>query len=190
MMSNGGTRILHVDSAITGENSVSRQITAKIVETLRAAHPQAELVRRDVVAEPLAHLTLDQLGDKSLVEEFLGSDVIVVGAPMYNFTVPSQLKAWIDRIVVNGTTFRYTDEGKPEGLAGDRRVIVGLSRGGVYGPEQGNADYEHCESFLKTIFGFIGITPEFVRAEGVNLGPEAKEKAVSQALAEAEKLAA
>jgi FMN-dependent NADH-azoreductase len=184
------TRILHVDSAITGENSVSRQITARIVETLRAAHPDAELVRRDVVAEPIGHLTLDDLGDKVLVEEFLGADVVVVGAPMYNFTVPSQLKAWLDRIVVNGTTFRYTAEGKPEGLAGRKRVIVGLSRGGVYGSEQGNADYEHTESYLKIIFAFIGITPEFVRADGVNLGTEAKEKAVGQALAEAEKLAA
>lgn len=184
------TRILHLDSAITGENSISRQITAKIVERLRSVHSDADLVRRDLVADPIPHLTLDQLGDKSIVEEFLGADVVVVGAPMYNFTVPTQLKAWLDRIVVNGTTFRYTAEGKPEGLAGPKRVIVGLSRGGVYGPERGNADYEHTESYLKIIFNFIGITPEFARADGINLGPEAKAKALSEALAEAEKLAA
>jgi FMN-dependent NADH-azoreductase len=109
---------------------------------------------------------------------------------MYNFTVPSQLKAWLDRIVVNGTTFRYTAEGKQEGLAGSKRVIIALSRGGVYGAEQGNADFEHLESYLKIIFAFIGIVPEFVRADGINLGPEVKARAVSQALADAEKLAA
>jgi FMN-dependent NADH-azoreductase len=184
------TRILHVDSAITGENSVSRQVTAKIVERLRAAHGDAELVRRDLVAEPISHLTLDQLGDNAFVQEFLGAEVVVVGAPMYNFTVPSQLKAWLDRIVVKGATFRYTAEGKPEGLTSGKRVIVALSRGGFYGPEQGNTDYEHTESYLKIIFAFIGIKPEFVRADGINLGPEVKAKSVAGALADAEKLAA
>jgi FMN-dependent NADH-azoreductase len=184
------TSILHVDSAITGENSVSRQVTQRIVERLRSGEGAAEVVRRDLVADPLAHLTLDQMGDRSVVEEFLAADVIVVGAPMYNFTVPSQLKAWLDRIVVNGVTFRYTAEGKPEGLAGTKRVIVALSRGGFYGPERGNADFEHLESYLTIIFAFIGIVPEFVRADGVNLGPEVKAKSVEKALEEAELLAA
>jgi FMN-dependent NADH-azoreductase len=184
------TKILHVDSAITGENSVSRQVTQRIVERLRSGDASAELVRRDLVSEPLSHLTLDQMGDRTVLDEFLAADVIVVGAPMYNFTVPSQLKAWLDRIVVNGVTFRYTAEGKPEGLAGEKRVIVALSRGGVYGTEQGNADFEHLESYLKAIFAFIGVVPEFVRADGVNLGPEVKAKAVEKALEDAELLAA
>lgn len=190
MSGNRGSTILHVDSAITGENSVSRQVTQRLVERLRAADPQAEVIRRDLVAEPLPHLTLDQLADNPTLEEFLGAGTVVIGAPMYNFTVPSQLKAWIDRLAVNGRTFRYTAEGKPEGLAGPKRVIIALSRGGFYGPEQGNQEFEHLESYLKAIFGFIGIVPEFVRADGVNLGPEVKAKAVEKALEEAELVAA
>ena len=177
--------ILRVDSSITGENSVSRKVTERIV-----AQFNGNIITRDLVAAPIDHLTLDQLGDNGLVDEFLGADVVVVGAPMYNFTVPSQLKAWLDRIVVNGTTFRYTAEGKPEGLAGPKRVIIALSRGGFYGPEQGNADFEHLESYLKIIFGFIGLTPEFVRADGINLGPEVKARSVEKALEQAELVAA
>ena len=125
-----------------------------------------------------------------MLDDFLAADTVVVGAPMYNFTLPSQLKAWIDRLAVNGRTFRYTAEGKPEGLAGPKRVIIALSRGGYYGAEQGNADFEHLESYLKVIFGFIGIVPEFVRADGINLGPEVKAKAVEQALRDVDLLAA
>ena len=110
-----GSTILRVDSSITGENSVSRQVTARIVDQLGAAHPEARLIKRDLVADPLAHLTLDQFADQSVLDEFLGADIVVIGAPMYNFTVPSQLKAWIDRLAVNGRTFRYTAEGKPRG---------------------------------------------------------------------------
>lgn len=177
--------ILRIDSSITGEHSVSRQLTSRIANQLGGA-----VIHRDLVADPLGHLTLGDLGPNPLLDEFLAADVVVVGAPMYNFTVPSQLKAWLDRIVVNGTTFRYTAEGKPEGLAGDKRVIVALSRGGFYGPEQGNADFEHLESYLKIIFAFIGIVPEFVRADGINLGPEVKAKSVEKALGEADLLAA
>ncbi len=182
--------ILHIDSSITGENSVSRVLTQRILEQLRAQHPEAEVVRRDLVAEPLEHLTFGALADTSVLDEFLAADTVVVGAPMYNFTVPSQLKAWLDRIVVNGRTFRYSADGKPEGLAGGKRVIVGLSRGGYYGPEQGNADFEHLESYLRIIFRFVGLEPEFVRADGINLGPEVKAKSVAAALGEVEKLAA
>jgi FMN-dependent NADH-azoreductase len=182
--------ILRIDSSITGENSVSRQLTDKIVDQLRAAQPDAVLIERDLVAEPLAHLTLDQFADATVLDEFLAAGTVVVGAPMYNFTVPSQLKAWIDRLAVNGRTFRYTAEGKPEGLAGPKPVIVAMSRGGYYGAEQGNAEFEHLESYLKVIFGFIGIVPEFVTADGINLGPEFKAKAVEQAFREVELLPA
>lgn len=186
----GSTTILRVDSSITGENSVSRQITSRIVEQQLAGRPDATVTERDLVAEPLAHLTLDQFADQSVLDEFLAANTVVVGAPMYNFTLPSQLKAWIDRLAVNGRTFRYTAEGVPEGLAGPKRVIIALSRGGFYGTEQGNADFEHLESYLKVIFGFIGIEPEFVRADGINLGPEVKAEAVAKALREVELLAA
>lgn len=184
------SRILRVDSSITGENSVSRQITGRIVEQLALGDGEAIVTVRDVVAEPVSHLTLDQLGPNPLLDEFLAADVVVIGAPMYNFTVPTQLKAWLDRIVLNGTTFRYTADGKPEGLATGKRVIVALSRGGVYGPEQGNAEFEHLETYLRAIFGFIGIVPEFVRADGINLGPELKARGVESALQEVERLAA
>ena len=185
-----GSTILRVDSSITGENSVSRQITGRIVEQQLAGRPGATVIERDLVADPIAHLTLDQFADASVLDEFLAADTVVVGAPMYNFTLPSQLKAWIDRLAVNGRTFRYTAEGKPEGLAGPKRVIIALSRGGFYGTEQGNEDFEHLESYLKVIFGFIGITPEFVAADGIAVGPEVREKSVAVALGEVEKLAA
>jgi FMN-dependent NADH-azoreductase len=182
--------ILRIDSSITGENSVSRQITSRIVEQQLAARPDAQVIDRDLVANPIAHLTLDQFADASVLDEFLAADTVVVGAPMYNFTLPSQLKAWIDRLAVNGRTFRYTAEGVPQGLAGPKRVIIALSRGGYYGAEQGNADFEHLESYLKAFFGFIGIVPEFVRADGINLGPEVKAKSVENALREVDLLAA
>jgi FMN-dependent NADH-azoreductase len=184
------TQILRIDSSITGENSVSRQVTQRIVEQLTAGQADAVLIERDLVAEPLPHLTLDQFANTTVLDEFLASDTVVVGAPMYNFTVPSQLKAWIDRLAVSGRTFRYTAEGKPEGLAGPKRVIIALSRGGYYGPAQGNEDFEHLESYLRAIFGFIGIVPEFVRADGINLGPEVKARSIEKALSDVELLAA
>jgi len=184
------SRILRVDSSITGEHSVSRQLTQHIVKQLTAADADAKVVERDLAADPLPHLTLEHLGPNAELDTFLAADTIVVGAPMYNFTLPTQLKAWLDRIVSNGTTFRYTADGKPEGLAGGKRVIVALSRGGFYSAEQGNADFEHLESYLKAIFAFIGIAPEFVRADGLNLGAEAKSRGVEQALVEVERLAA
>jgi FMN-dependent NADH-azoreductase len=113
----------------------------------------------------------------------------VIGAPMYNFTLPTQLKAWLDRILVAGKTFRYTDAG-PEGLAGGRRVIVALARGGHYHAGSPASALEHLETYLTGVFGFIGITPEFVAADGLNLGAEQRESSVRQALGETERLAA
>ena len=121
-----------------------------------------------------------------MLDEFLAADTIVVGAPMYNFTVPSQLKAWIDRILVAGKTFRYGANG-PEGLAGGKRVIVALSRGGFY---EDNSAFEHAKSYLQAAFGFIGITPEFVTADGIAVGPEQREAGIANGLAEVERLAA
>ncbi|HVF36723.1 MAG TPA: FMN-dependent NADH-azoreductase [Sphingomicrobium sp.] len=178
--------ILKIDSSITGDASVSRQLSGAIAGQLRQANPKARLIERDLVASPLAHLTLGGFGDEDVLEEFLAADTIVIGAPMYNFTVPSQLKAWIDRIAVAGRTFRYTADG-PEGLVGGKRVIVAISRGGFY--DAGNA-FEHAESYLKSLFNFIGIEPEFVRADGINYGPEQREAGIASGLAEVERLAA
>ena len=184
------TRILRIDSRITGENSVSRVLTGRIVEQLTTGNADAEVVTRDLVAEPLDHLTLGTFADTSVLEEFLSADTVVIGAPMYNFTLPSQLKAWLDRILVNGRTFRYGAEGTPEGLAGGKRVIVALSRGGFYRGDSPAAGLEHLETYLTAVFGFIGITPEFVAADGINLGPQQREASVANALGEVERLAA
>jgi FMN-dependent NADH-azoreductase len=165
---------------------VSRQLTEAVAGQLLKASPEAPVIQRDLVATPLSHLTLGGSGDQDVLEEFLAADTIVIGAPMYNFTVPSQLKAWIDRILVAGTTFRYGANG-PEGLAGGKRVIVAVSRGGFY--DEANA-LEHVKTYLNGVFGFIGITPEFVHADGVNYGPEQREAGIANGLAEVERLAA
>jgi len=195
-------KLLHVDASITGEHSVSRQVSAAIVERLRQAHPGLDVVRRDLAAEPLPHLTLahmpgappvagleaEQAQSNAVIDEFLGADVVVIGAPMYNFTVPSQLKAWIDRILVGGRTFRYTAEG-PEGLAKGKRVVVALSRGGFYGPGAPAAAVEHVESYLRAAFGLMGVNPEFVVAEGIQISPDHRQQALAGALKAAGEIA-
>ena len=178
--------ILKIDSSITGDASVSRQLTGAIIDQLRAQESGATIVTRDLATEPLDHLTLAAFGDTTILEEFLAADTIVIGAPMYNFGVPSQLKAWIDRILIAGKTFQYTATG-PEGLVGAKRVIVAISRGGFYSND--NA-YEHVETYLKGVFGFIGITPEFVHADGIAVGPEQREAGIANGLNEVEQLAA
>jgi FMN-dependent NADH-azoreductase len=181
--------ILHIDASINGENSASRAISKSIVDQVKRANWGEEVIYRDLAANPLSHLTLESFADTSVVDEFLGADIIVIGAPMYNFTIPSQLKAWIDRIAIAGKTFSYTESG-PQGLAGGRRVIIGLARGGVYSDGSPAAAFEHLETYLRGVFNFIGIEPEFVIAEGLNLGPDQRENALSQALGETIRLAA
>lgn len=176
---------LHIDSSINGDTSASRAISRSIVGQIATDR----LVYRDLVAEPLPHLTLDAFADTSVLDEFLAADTVVIGAPMYNFTLPSQLKAWLDRILVAGKTFRYTENG-PEGLAGGKRVIVALARGGMYDAGSPAAALEHLESYLRGIFNFIGIDPEFVAADGLNFGPEHREASLNAALGETMLLAA
>lgn len=178
--------ILKIDSSITGENSVSRRLTKRIVEQLATS---GDVIERDLVAQPLDHLTLGAFADSSVLDEFLSAETVVIGAPMYNFTLPSQLKAWLDRILVAGKTFRYTERG-PEGLASGKRVIVALSRGGFYGENSPAAGLEHLESYLTGVFGFIGIVPEFVHADGISVGPEAREAGIANGYQEIERLAA
>lgn len=176
--------ILHVDSSILGENSVSRQLSGAIVERLRAGDT---VVYRDLAAQPLPHFT--PTGDTTLVDEFLAADTVVIGAPMYNFSVPSQLKAWIDHILVAGKTFSYGENGVV-GLAGPKRIVIAVSRGGIYSEGSPAAAAEHLETYLRTVFGFIGLAPEFVLAEGVNLGPDARTAAIDSALGSISALAA
>ena len=181
--------ILHIDSSINGENSASRAITSSLVEQIRKAQWGEPVIHRDLAASPLPHLTLDQFADTSVLDEFLAADTVVIGAPMYNFSIPSQLKAWIDRIVISGTTFSYGANG-PEGLVGDKRVIIALARGNFYDEGSPAAPLEHVETYLRGVFAFIGITPEFVRADGIGLSPEHREKALVSAFVEVERLAA
>jgi FMN-dependent NADH-azoreductase len=181
--------ILHIDTSINGENSVSRQVSRSIVDQIQKAQWGEAVIHRDLAASPLPHLTLDQFADTSVLDEFLAADTVVIGAPMYNFSIPSQLKAWIDRIVISGTTFSYGANG-PEGLVGDKRVIIALARGNFYDEGSPAAPLEHVETYLRGVFAFIGITPEFVRADGIGLSPEHREKALESALVEVELLAA
>ena len=181
--------ILHIDASINGDNSASRAISRSLADQIKDRDPQARVVYRDLAANPLPHLTLDAFADRSVLDEFLAADMIVIGAPMYNFTLPSQLKAWIDRILIAGTTFRYTENG-PQGLAGGKRVIVALARGGFYNEGSPAAALEHLESYLTGIFNFIGIEPEFVTADGLAIGPDQRQQSISQALGETVRLAA
>ena len=177
-------KLLHLDSAITGDHSISRKLSTGIVSRLRAADAALDVTYRDLAATPIDHLTLGDLpapGESTaILDEFLAADVIVIGAPMYNFTLPSQLKAWIDRILVAGKTFTYGETG-PVGLAGDKRVIIVVSRGGLYGAGAPAASAEHLETYLKVVFGFIGVVPEFVIAEGIAMGPEQQQATLAQA---------
>lgn len=190
-------QILRIDSASTGDASFSRKLTDRIVARLLAQNPNATVVTRDLTADPLPHIdevttrairtapeTHDEAAaaafpaERAVLDEFLASDVVVIGAPMYNFSIPSSLKAWLDRLGVPGVTFRYSEAG-PEGLAGGRRVIVASARGGGYEP---GSPAEHQESLLRTILEFIGVDDlTFVRAEGMGMGPEAAKAAMESA---------
>jgi FMN-dependent NADH-azoreductase len=181
--------VLHIDASINGENSASRAISRSIVDQLTIERGGGDVVYRDLAAEPLPHLTLDAFADTKVLDEFLAADTVVIGAPMYNFTLPTQLKAWIDRIMVAGKTFRYTEKG-PEGLAKGKRVIVGLARGGFYNEGSPASALEHLETYLTGIFNFIGIEPEFVAADGLNISPEQRQESIKLALGESVRLAA
>ena len=185
-------RLLHLDSSIQGENSASRAIGTAIVERLRSVHPDLDVTYRDLAAEPLSHLTSETHGTpeaRGILHEFKAADVVVIGAPLYNFTLPSQLKAWIDRIIVVGETFGYTESG-PFGLAGGKRVIVALARGGVYAAGTPFESFEHGETLLRNQLAFIGVTePEFIIAEGLALGDETRQSSIGAALDRAGDLA-
>ncbi|HWF98936.1 MAG TPA: FMN-dependent NADH-azoreductase [Steroidobacteraceae bacterium] len=201
-------RLLHIDASILGESSVSRQLSAAIVARLRQADPGIAVTYYDLGTEPIGHLTGAHLAaaqglsaenaalrqdvsrGQQALEDFLDADIVVVGAPMYNFSVSSQLKAWIDRLAVAGRTFRYTEKG-PQGLAGGKKVIVASSRGGFYGPDSPAASLDHQETYLRGIFGFFGVADiTFVRAEGVNVSADQRQAAIAAATAEAARLAA
>ena len=196
-------KLLHIDSSILGAKSVSRLLSAEVVAEWRKANPQATVEYLDLAVDTPSHFSADAIGIKiglqaepteaqrfentvseRLVSQFLASDVIVIGAPFYNFSIPTQLKAWIDRLAQAGRTFKYTDQG-PVGLAAGKTVIVVSSRGGAYSANPALAFLDHQESYLTAVFGFFGITDvRFVRAEGVAMGDAAKAHAIASAEAD------
>ena len=195
-------KLLHIDSSILGAQSVSRQLSAETVAAWVAAHPDTEVDYLDLAVDTPPHFGADAMGfrtgqaattdaqraqnaiSEKLVSQFLAADVVVIGAPFYNFTIPSQLKSWIDRVLQAGRTFRYTANG-PEGLAGDKTVIVVESRGGIYSASEGGRAAEHQETYLQTIFGFVGIhNVQFVRAEGLGMGPDARAAGIANGQAD------
>jgi FMN-dependent NADH-azoreductase len=201
-------KLLHIDSSILGAGSVSRTLSSAIVAAQQAQRPGLEVSYRDLAAQPVGHLSgahlaagqgmvpedaalaADVADGAAVLDAFLAADIVVVGAPMYNFSIPTQLKAWIDRLAIAGRTFRYTEKGV-EGLAGGKTVIIASSRGGYYGEGTPIAFLDHQETYLKGVFNFFGVTDvRFIRAEGVALGDEVRDKSLETAQGEIQKLAA
>ena len=206
-------KLLHLDSSILGGHSASRQVSHDIVDRLRGPGGTVEVIHRDLVADPLPHLVLanlpsrhrlaaevddaakeafaaDRAESDRVLQEFVDADIVVVGAPLYNFSVPSQLKAWIDRICVAGVTFAYGADG-PKGLVTGKRVILAPARGGFYGQGSPFAAFEHMETYLRTVFGFLGVTDiETIAVEGLAGGPDARASAMERAAAAAHELRA
>jgi FMN-dependent NADH-azoreductase len=198
--------ILIVDSAATGEASVSRKLTRALADTLQRRHPAARIVRRDVGAAPVPHLSEATVPairgglaetpeaeralalSNELIAELKAADVIVIGAPMYNFGMPSTLKAWFDHVLRAGITFRYSEAG-PEGLVTGKKAIVVETRAGLYsqGPA---AAMDSQEPHLRTLLGFMGIDDvTFVRAEKLAFGPDAAAAAIAEAIGALESFA-
>lgn len=192
-------KLLHIDSSILGDNSASRQLSRQVVDAWQAAEPSAVVTYRDLAADAISHFssttlvaagTTADLRDAvqqheaelsaSTLAEFIAADAVVIAAPMYNFTIPTQLKAWIDRVAVAGQTFRYTEAG-PEGLCGGKKVVIVSTSGGIHA---GQASGIAHEEYLKLVLGFLGITDiEIVRAEGLAYGDEVRNNAMSAAQA-------
>lgn len=202
------TTILHIDSSILGDYSVSRMLTAEIVAKQQTLHPGARVIRRDIVVDAAmhlsdAHLAVFQGGEvgnpllgqdlamgSAYIDELFSADIIVIGAPMYNFSIPTQLKGWIDRVSVAGRTFQYGTNG-PEGLVKGKKVFVASARGGVYTIDSPTASLDYQETYLLTVLAFIGLTDvTIIRAEGLALGEETKAAAIAGAKAQIAALAA
>ncbi len=190
-------KLLHIDSSILGDNSASRQLSREVVQAWKAAEPGITVTYRDLAADAISHFsaqtliaagTSAELRDAALkheadlsasaMAEFLAADAVVIAAPMYNFSIPTQLKAWIDRIAVAGQTFRYTEAG-PEGLCGGKKLVIVSTAGGLHAGQPSSVGHEE---YLKQMFGFLGITDiEFVRAEGLAYGDDMRTKAMGEA---------
>lgn len=203
-------KLLHIDSSLLGQDSVSRTLSAEIVERQKALHPSIEVIYRDLAVDVAGHLSLGHLAARNgasvegqallddiakgeaYIAELIEADIIVVGAPMYNFSVSSQLKVWIDRIVVAGRTFRYGPMGEVlTMLSPSKKIFIASTRGGAYQPGSPQAAFEHHESYLKVIFAFLGLNDvTVVQAEGLAFGPDARKAAVEKANGQISSIAA
>jgi len=193
------SRVLVIESSARQQGSVSRQLTEQFIANWKATHPADQVTIRDLAVEQVPHLDADLLGgwmkpaeqlsevekaalarSNQLTEELLAADVLVLAAPMYNFAIPSTLKAWLDHVLRAGVTFKYTETG-PQGLLSGKRAYVLTARGGIYA----GSSMDHQEPYLRQALGFIGIHEVgFIHAEGLNLGAEFQEKGLAQAKAQ------
>ncbi|MDU9406403.1 MULTISPECIES: FMN-dependent NADH-azoreductase [Pseudomonas] len=192
------SRILVIESSARQQGSVSRELTQQFIANWQAAHPADQVQVRDLAAEPVPHLDATLLGgwmtpseqqsdaekaalarSNQLTDELLAADVLVLAAPMYNFAIPSTLKAWLDHVLRAGVTFKYTETG-PQGLLTGKRAFVLTARGGIYA----GSGLDHQEPYLRQALAFIGIHDvQFIHAEGLNMGAEFSEKGLAQAKA-------
>ncbi|WP_097302452.1 FMN-dependent NADH-azoreductase [Pseudomonas chlororaphis] len=190
------SRVLIIESSARQQDSVSRQLTQTFIKQWQAAHPADQISVRDLAVTPVPHLDINLLGgwmkpagqrneieeaslqrSNELTDELLAADVLVMAAPMYNFAIPSTLKAWLDHVLRAGVTFKYTETG-PQGLLNGKRAYVLTARGGIYA----GSTADHQEPYLRQVMGFIGIHDvEFIHAEGMNLGGDFQEKGLNQA---------
>lgn len=193
------SNVLVVTSSALAEHSVSSDLVKDVVDGLRRRDPALKLVTRDLGANPVPHLTLDaatairgeptneaQAQARALSDELIGevqaADILVMGVPMYNFGIPSNLKSWFDYVLRGGTTFRYTEQG-PEGLVKNKQAILVLAKGGYYseGPMQ---VMDAQEPHVRAMLNFIGVTDiRYIRAEKLALGPDEREKSIIAAKA-------
>lgn len=190
-------KLLHLDSSILGDHSASRQLSQSVVQAWQAIETDGQVTYHDLANDALGHFSAASLAaagtpsearnaaqqadvdlNEATLQAFLTADVVVIGAPMYNFTIPSQLKAWIDRVAVAGRTFRYSETG-PEGLCGGKKVIIVSTAGGLHVGQPTSVGHE---DLLKVLFGFIGVTDlQFVFAHGLAYGDEPRANAMASA---------
>lgn len=189
-------RVLVIESSARKQGSISRQLTEQFIAHWQAKYPADQISVRDLAVDQVPHLDMNLLGgwmtpaeqqseaeqaalalSNTLTDEVLAADVLVLAAPMYNFAIPSTLKAWLDHVLRAGVTFKYTETG-PVGLLSGKRAFVLTARGGIYA----GSSMDHQEPYLRQAMGFIGIHDvNFINAEGLNLGGEFLNKALAQA---------
>jgi len=195
-------RLLFIKSSILGGDSKSSLVAGEFVENWLKKHPGSQIVTRDLGTDPISHLTVSHLAAlqtpaekrsaeqvqsvasaDAMIAELEEADTIVIASPMYNFSISTNLRAWIDHVVRAGRTFRYTEEGRPEGLLKNKKVVVVTSRGGVYSEGPLNA-FDFQEPYLRTILGFIGLTNvTFIHVEGLRISADAAAKGIAKARA-------